>query len=62
MRVTLVLYAHPYPDRSRANRALVASLDGLADVQVRSLYDLYPDFTIDVAAEQARLAAEAPVQ
>jgi glutathione-regulated potassium-efflux system ancillary protein KefF len=55
--VVLVLYAHPYPDRSRANRALLESLDGLADVQVRSLYDLYPDFTIDVAAEQAALGA-----
>lgn len=51
----LVIFAHPYPDRSRANRALldaVASLDG---VVVRSLYDLYPDFAIDVEAEQQQL-------
>ena len=53
----LVVFAHPYPDRSRANRILVQALDGMADVQVRSLYDLYPDFAIDVAAEQEALAA-----
>jgi glutathione-regulated potassium-efflux system ancillary protein KefF len=55
--VILVLYAHPYPDRSRANRALVEALGGMADVNLRSLYELYPDFAIDVAAEQQALAA-----
>ena len=54
---TLILYAHPYPDRSRANRALVESVRGLAHVTVRALYDLYPDFCIDVAAEQSALRA-----
>ena len=51
-----LVYAHPYPDRSRANRAL---LDGVRDhsgLTIRSLYDLYPDFAIDVDAEQAALA------
>lgn len=52
---TLLLYAHPYPDRSRANRALVESVRDLAHVTVRTLYDLYPDFSIDVPAEQAAL-------
>jgi len=55
--MTLVVLAHPYPDRSRANRALIHALDGLADVDVRSLYDLYPDFAIDAAAEREALAA-----
>lgn len=55
--MTLVIFAHPYPDRSRANRMLMQALDGMADVTVRSLYDRYPDFTIDVAAEQEALAA-----
>lgn len=53
----LLVHAHPYPDRSRANRALLDSVSGLSGVQVRSLYDRYPDFAIDVAAEQAALAA-----
>ena len=48
----LVIYAHPYPQHSRASRALLAGVRQLPDVQVRSLYDLYPDYDIDVAAEQ----------
>jgi glutathione-regulated potassium-efflux system ancillary protein KefF len=51
-----LVYAHPYPDRSRANRALLASVSTRDDLTLRSLYDLYPDFTIDVEAEQAALA------
>jgi len=50
--MTLVVFAHPYPDRSAANRVLLGSLAGLEDVEVRSLYDLYPDFNIDAAAER----------
>lgn len=52
---TLIVFAHPYPDRSRANRALVEAARTLPEVSVRSLYDLYPDFAVDVAAEQAAL-------
>ena len=54
---TLLLYAHPYPDRSRANRALLEAVRELPHVQVRALYDLYPDFSVDVAAEQSALRA-----
>jgi glutathione-regulated potassium-efflux system ancillary protein KefF len=50
-----VIYAHPYPRRSHANLMLVRELKEMANVEVRSLYDLYPDFNIDVAAEQAAL-------
>lgn len=57
----LVVQAHPYPDRSRANRALGRAIEGLAGVDVRSLYDLYPDFSIDVEAEQQALAAASAV-
>jgi len=52
--ITLI-YAHPYPQRSRANRALLAALSDLPGLSVRSLYDLYPDFAIDVEAEQRAL-------
>jgi glutathione-regulated potassium-efflux system ancillary protein KefF len=51
-----VVYAHPYPNRSIANRALVDALDGLPGVRIASLYDLYPDWVIDVEAEQEALA------
>lgn len=55
----VVIFAHPYPDRSRANRALLDAITDLDHVEVRSLYDRYPDFDIDVDAEQqALLAAE----
>jgi len=57
----LVVFAHPYPDRSSANRALVNALAGLEGVEVRSLYDLYPDFAIDAEAEREALAAASVV-
>jgi glutathione-regulated potassium-efflux system ancillary protein KefF len=34
---------------------MLAAVRDLPEVEVRSLYDLYPDFDIDVAAEQAAL-------
>jgi glutathione-regulated potassium-efflux system ancillary protein KefF len=52
-----VIYAHPYPTRSRANRVLRQLLPAGPGIEVRSLYDLYPDFDIDVRAEQAALYA-----
>lgn len=51
-----VVYAHPYPKHSRACRVLLEALETLPGAQVRSLYDRYPDFDIDAAAEQAALA------
>jgi glutathione-regulated potassium-efflux system ancillary protein KefF len=52
----LILHTHPYPQRSRTGRALLESVRDLPNVVVRSLYDLYPDFDIDIATEQAMLA------
>ncbi len=54
--VIALIYAHPHPARSRANRALLDSARSAAGVTVRSLYDAYPDFEIDVAAERRLLA------
>jgi glutathione-regulated potassium-efflux system ancillary protein KefF len=53
----LVLCAHPHLELSRVNRALLAAARGatLPHVTVRDLYALYPDYLIDVAAEQALL-------
>ena len=55
MTAIVVVYAHPYPKRSRANRMLLVAVRDLEDIELRSLYALYPDFDIDVAAEQAAL-------
>ncbi|RYZ01120.1 MAG: glutathione-regulated potassium-efflux system ancillary protein KefF [Myxococcales bacterium] len=52
----LLVFAHPYPDRSRANLALLRAVEDVEGVEVRSLYDLYPAFDIDVPAEQEALA------
>jgi glutathione-regulated potassium-efflux system ancillary protein KefF len=55
--VILILHAHPHPQRSIAGKALLDAVSDLAMVKVRALYDLYPDFAIDAAAEQSHLAA-----
>lgn len=55
MTHTLVIHAHPYPRRSRAGRALLSAITSLPQIEIRSLYDLYPDFAIDVPSEQAAL-------
>jgi glutathione-regulated potassium-efflux system ancillary protein KefF len=52
---TVLIYAHPYPDRSRANRVLLDRVRDVTGLEVRSLYDLYPDFAIDVEAEREAL-------
>ena len=51
----LIIHAHPYPSRSRATHALLQAAQTLPEVVVHSLYERYPDFDIDVAAEQAAL-------
>lgn len=51
-RSILVLAAHPNWRESRVNRRLLDAAQGIAGVQVRDLYASYPDYDIDVAAEQ----------
>ncbi|MBK8169829.1 MAG: glutathione-regulated potassium-efflux system oxidoreductase KefF [Sandaracinaceae bacterium] len=50
-----LVFAHPYPKRSRANRILLNAVRDISNLDVRSLYDIYPDFGIDVESEQAAL-------
>jgi glutathione-regulated potassium-efflux system ancillary protein KefF len=54
----VILVAHPQQDQSSVNSALLKSVRsaGLPGVELRDLYALYPDYLIDVAAEQAALA------
>ena len=58
MSEILVVAAHPQMQHSRVARALLAAA-GAAGVRVarRDLYRLYPDYLVDVEAEQAALAA-----
>jgi glutathione-regulated potassium-efflux system ancillary protein KefF len=52
-RAVLVLAAHPNWRDSRVNRRLLAAARETAGVQVQDLYGSYPDYDIDVGAEQA---------
>jgi glutathione-regulated potassium-efflux system ancillary protein KefG len=51
----LVLLAHPAFEKSRVNRRLLEAIGDLDGVTIHDLYETYPDFQIDVAAEQQRL-------
>ncbi|WP_036773609.1 glutathione-regulated potassium-efflux system ancillary protein KefG [Photorhabdus australis] len=51
----LLLYAHPEPQDSVANRVLLQPVLDLEHVTVHDLYGAYPDFFIDVHYEQQLL-------
>ena len=52
----LVIFAHPdVENESIGNKVILNELNKEADIEVRELYKLYPDFNIDVAAEQDAL-------
>jgi len=53
----LVVFAHPAFRASRVNRALADAIRDLPGVFFHDLLEAYPDFYIDVAAEQRRLRA-----
>lgn len=54
-KTALVIFAHPAFERARVGAAMIAAVTVMPQVELRDLYELYPDFTIDVAAEQAAL-------
>lgn len=53
----LVVFADASLHRSRISRRIADALAGLPGVQVQDLYQLYPDFYIDVRRERALLEA-----
>jgi glutathione-regulated potassium-efflux system ancillary protein KefF len=55
----VVVAAHPQLEHSRVARALIDAARGLPGelVEVRDLYARYPDYLVDVAAEQGALVA-----
>lgn len=52
-----LIAAHPNWRDSRVNRRLLERARTVDAVDINDLYSRYPDYCIDVAAEQARLAA-----
>jgi glutathione-regulated potassium-efflux system ancillary protein KefF len=51
----LIIYVHPATEKSRVNQMMLRQASNNPDVLIRSLYGLYPDFIIDVQAEQQAL-------
>jgi glutathione-regulated potassium-efflux system ancillary protein KefG len=51
----LILFAHPRLEKSRINRALLHSIPQQPDITVHDLYELYPDFNVDVEKEKSLL-------
>jgi glutathione-regulated potassium-efflux system ancillary protein KefG len=55
MKKVLVLFAHPKFEHSIINQNLIESVIGLENVKVHDLYQIYPDFNIDIQSEQELL-------
>ncbi len=55
-----MLAAHPHWRDSRVNRRLLAAARGVPGVDVNDLYGSYPDYAIDVEAEQRPPGARRP--
>ncbi len=51
----LVIFAHPALQKSRINLELSKAINNIEGVTFRDLYELYPDFFIDVNIEQQLL-------
>ena len=51
----LILFAHPRLEKSRANISLIRKIPRVPGITFRDLYELYPDFNIDVEAEKSLL-------
>ena len=53
---TLVIYAHSNEEQgSIANKTIIKKLKTEKDLKIRSLYSIYPDYNIDIQAEQQAL-------
>lgn len=51
----LILFAHPLFEKSRINRELVKAMRHHSHLSFHDLYELYPDFNIDVQHEKKLL-------
>jgi glutathione-regulated potassium-efflux system ancillary protein KefG len=55
MKKVLILFAHPRMEKSRANAALLTHIPSAKNITFHDLYELYPDFNIDVEIEKKLL-------
>lgn len=51
----LILFAHPLFEKSHAHKALVKNIPDTDDITFHDLYELYPEFNIDIKKEQELL-------
>lgn len=56
MSRTLLLLAHPNIEKSVGNKTVIDTVKDLKNIEIRDLTSLYPDFNINVKAEQEALA------
>ncbi len=52
MNNILILFAHPALQKSRVNKRLIEYVKDLEGVKIHDLYEVYPDFNINVKREQ----------
>lgn len=52
---TLLVFAHPAIERARANWAMAMAARQVEGVTFHDLYEVYPDFAVDVPQEQQKL-------
>jgi glutathione-regulated potassium-efflux system ancillary protein KefG len=55
MNRILILFAHPRFEKSRVNRALLNQVEHIPELTFHDLYELYPDFNIDIEREKNML-------
>ncbi len=55
MKKILIIFAHPAIEKSRIHKRLTDSLRNIHGITVNNLYENYPDFYIDIIAEQQLL-------
>lgn len=55
MNKILILFAHPAIQKSRINKSLINAVVPETGITINNLYEKYPDFYIDIIAEQQLL-------
>lgn len=55
MKKILIIFAHPTIQKSKIHRRLTESVKNMRGVTLNNLYESYPDFYIDIVAEQQLL-------
>ena len=54
--MALIILAHPTFEKSIANKTVIEELKiNSSDIEIRNIHDIYPDYKIDVKAEQEAL-------